>query len=246
MTRPPSLGCFCALGSPVVAEIVARTGSFGWLCLDLQHGMGGFAECVACLQAISGTGLPVLVRSPAGANALVTRALDAGADGVLIANVETPEQARHAGMAAYYPPRGQRSIGPTRARFLHEDYVSSANDRIECAVMLESPRAFASLRDIAAEPISGIFAGLADLQLALGQPPGNPLGDPRTRRWLDDLLAVCRHRGLKSGAFSEDPATAAELGRMGFDRVAVALDASLLLTGARGSRAAFDTAWAAL
>ena len=47
MTNRDALGCFLALGSPLVAELVARTDAFGWLCFDLQHGMGDFTDCRA-------------------------------------------------------------------------------------------------------------------------------------------------------------------------------------------------------
>ncbi|ROO52675.1 2,4-dihydroxyhept-2-enedioate aldolase [Micromonospora sp. Llam0] len=240
-----TLGCFCALGSPLVTELVARSGAFGWLCVDLQHGMGGFTDCLAGLQAVAAIGIPALVRIPVGDDALVTRVLDAGAHGVLIANVETPEQARRASAAAFYPPRGARSIGPTRARYLRDGYVAAAAAHTECIVMLESPPAFEALDDIAREPVTGLFVGLADLVLTLGGHLDNPLHDPLVRRWLESTLTACAARGLTSGVFSEDVGTAVELKRMGFDRVAIGLDATILMNGARKQRAAFDTAWSA-
>ncbi len=245
MNERPDLGCFCALGSPLVTELVARSGAFGWLCIDLQHGMGGFTECLASLQAVTDVGIAVLVRTSPGEEALTSRVLDAGAHGVLIANVETAEQARRASDAAYYPPRGRRSIGPTRARFLRDGYVGGAEARTECIAMLESPAAFDALDDIAREPISGLFVGLADLALVLRRPVRDLLADPQIRHWLASVLTACSTHRLASGVFSEDPVTAVELRRMGFDRVAIGLDVSLLLIGAGQQRTAFDTAWSA-
>lgn len=244
MIKDASLGCFCALGSPLVTELVARSGAFEWLCIDLQHGMGGFTECLAALQAVSAVGIPVLVRIPAGQGSVISRVLDAGASGVLIANVETPQQARRATAAAFYPPRGTRSIGPTRARYLQDGYLATANAHTECIVMLESPSAFEALDDIVRQPISGIFVGLADLALTSGRPSGTLLRDSHVQQWLQSALTACASLGLTSGVFSEDPATAVELQRMGFDRVAIGLDASLLMNGARAQRAAFNQTWA--
>jgi 4-hydroxy-2-oxoheptanedioate aldolase len=245
MTASDYLGCFCALGAPLVAELVARSGVFGWICIDLQHGMGGFTECLAALQAIRDVRTPVLVRTPPSDYSMMSRVLDAGANGILIANVDTPEQARRASAATYYPPRGARSIGATRARFLQADYVAEASAGIECVVMLESPQAFESLDEIAREPISGLFVGLADLALTLGHPTRDLLDDPRIRGWLQEVLKTCRSQDLTSGAFSEDPSMAVQLKQMGFDRIAIGLDVSLLIGGARQLRAAFDSAWAA-
>lgn len=237
------LGCFCALGSPLVTELVARSGAFGWICIDLQHGMGGFTECLQALQATSDSRIPVLVRTARDEEALVCRVLDAGAHGVVIGNVDTPEQARRASAAAYYPPRGTRSVGPTRARFLRDGDVAAAEVLAECIVMVESPRAFEALEEIVREPISGIFVGLADLALTLGRPAQNMLQDEQIRCWLKSVVNACAAEGLSSGVFSQDPATAVELRKMGFDRVAIALDVSLLMNGAKHQRAAFDAAW---
>jgi 4-hydroxy-2-oxoheptanedioate aldolase len=238
----PAPGCFCALGSPLAVELLARSGEFGWLCLDLQHGMGGFDAALAALQATSGTGTMTLVRVPPDEPALVSRVLDAGADGVLVANVDSREQARLACRAAFYPPVGARSIGATRARFLRPDYVSAAAAHTRCMVMLESPLGFAELDAILDEPVTGVFVGLADLMLALGRLGAEPLADPQVRAWLERTVRECRERGLSSGVFAEHPRTAAGLRAMGFDLVGIGLDVSLLLAGARHQRAAYQDA----
>lgn len=242
MNADPALGCFCALGSPLATEVLARGGEFGWLCVDLQHGMGGFGACLAALQATSGTGVTMLVRVPPGESALVSRVLDAGADGVLVANVETREQACQACQAAFYPPRGARSIGATRARFLRPDYVATAAEQTQCLVMLESPAGFAALGEILDEPVTGVFVGLADLMLTLGRLGADPLADRQARAWLELTVARCREQGLTSGVFAENPDTAAGLHALGFDLIGLSLDVSLLLSGARAQRAGYQAA----
>src|SRR5258708_38513988 len=127
----------------------------------------------------------MLVRVPPSDPALVSRALDAGADGVLVANVDSREHAHRACQAAFYPPRGMRSIGATRARFLQQDYVSGAASRTHCMVMLESPSGFDALEAILDEPLTGVFVGLADLMVTLGRLGADPLADSQARAWLE-------------------------------------------------------------
>ncbi|NNH73691.1 hypothetical protein HLB23_28210 [Nocardia uniformis] len=242
MSTDSALGCFCALGSPLAVELLARSGEFDWICLDLQHGMGGFDACLAALQAASGTDITMLVRVPPGEPALASRVLDAGADGVLVANVDSREQAHTACQAAFYPPLGTRSVGATRARFLRPGYVAAATSSTHCMVMVESPVGFANIDAILDEPVTGVFVGLADLMMALGCLGADPLADNQVRDWLELTVRLCEARGLTSGIFSENPRTAASLRAMGFDLIGSGLDVSLLLSGARAQRAEYEKA----
>ncbi|MBF6126607.1 HpcH/HpaI aldolase family protein [Nocardia brasiliensis] len=242
MSTDSALGCFCALGSPLAVELLARSGEFGWICLDLQHGMAGFDACLVALQAASSTNMTMLVRVPPGEPALASRVLDAGADGVLVANVDSREQAHMACQAAFYPPLGTRSIGATRARFLRPGYVSAATSGTHCMVMVESPLGFADFDAILDEPVTGVFVGLADLMMALGRLGADPLADHQVRGWLELTVHACEARGLTSGVFSEDPRMAASLRAMGFDLIGSGLDVSLLLSGARTQRAEYEKA----
>src|SRR3569623_1571314 len=78
----PVLNGWCSLGSPIVAEMMARQ---GWdsITVDTQHGLIGYAELLGMLQAISTTEAAALVRGSWNAPGEIMRALDAGADGVI-------------------------------------------------------------------------------------------------------------------------------------------------------------------
>ena len=88
-------GTFTGLGSPVATELVARAG-FDWLVVDLEHGAGTEAELLAKLHAVGATPTAALVRAPSGERLRIGRALDIGADGLMIPRLEPPEQAREA------------------------------------------------------------------------------------------------------------------------------------------------------
>ena len=66
------------------------------------------------LQAVAGR-TPCLVRVPALDEAWIKRALDAGADGIIVPQVGSAEQAERAVRLAHYPPRGTRGLGTARA-----------------------------------------------------------------------------------------------------------------------------------
>jgi 4-hydroxy-2-oxoheptanedioate aldolase len=101
------LGCWTAIGSPVVTEILGLAG-FDYLLLDQEHGLGDPTSLVGQLQAINTTPATSVVRVPWNGHVYLKRVLDAGVEGVMIPSIETAEEARAAVAACLYPPRGRR------------------------------------------------------------------------------------------------------------------------------------------
>src|SRR5438105_14323374 len=77
------LGTFLQLGSPVATEITAQAG-FDWLRVNLEHGAGSEATLLGDLQAMNASSIGALVRVEVGERLRIGRALDAGANGVMV------------------------------------------------------------------------------------------------------------------------------------------------------------------
>ena len=103
------LGAFLDLGSPMSAEICGQAG-FDWVVIDLEHGVGTEASLLAHLHAIGDTPAAALVRPQSGERLRIGRALDLGADGVMVPRVDTAEQVREAVAYMRYPPAGDRGV----------------------------------------------------------------------------------------------------------------------------------------
>ena len=84
---------WCALASPILAEAAAREG-FTAVAIDMQHGMWDFAATVAGIGAIHAAGAAPIVRIPYADFALVSRALDMGAEGVIAPLINSVDDAR--------------------------------------------------------------------------------------------------------------------------------------------------------
>ena len=108
-------GTFCNLGSPITTEIAGRAG-FDWLLLDLEHGAGDQSELMHQLQAAGAADTPALVRIAWNEPWRFKRVLDAGAAGVMVPWVSTPEEARAAAQATRYFPDGVRGAGDADPR----------------------------------------------------------------------------------------------------------------------------------
>ena len=231
MTRDDvSSGAWSLWGGPEPAAALATLG-FDWIGLDAQHGRYDDARVVAAVAAIGAVAaaLPVWVRVRSNDDGLIGRALDAGAAGVIVPMVDSPQQAESAVGATRYAPDGRRSLGPSLQGPAHRPRAADQS----CAVMIETAAGLAACDGIAATPgLAMVFVGPWDLALALG------LG-------LDELLALrgddsplvriaraCAENGITAGAFAGTPERGAALRELGYTAVAVATEDSLFAAGA--------------
>ena len=86
--------------------------------------------------------IATVVRLPNADPAPIGRVLDAGADAVIIAMIESAEQAAAAVAATRYPPAGVRSFGPLRASLGSDPAVLES--RVSVFAMIETAAAVAA------------------------------------------------------------------------------------------------------
>jgi 4-hydroxy-2-oxoheptanedioate aldolase len=221
----PVLNCWLSIPSSVVAEIMARQG-FDSVCLDMQHGLIDYSDCVPMLQAIGQTDTVPLVRVPSAEPGVMMKVLDAGAQGVIVPLVNTADEAARAVAACRYPPTGNRSYGPTRVGMLAgPDYHLRANEEVLVFAMIETSVGLANLEAIARTPgLDGIYIGPADLSYALGLPPRMDNDHPDHLAAVERIVAMCRECSLLVGIHTADPEFArAAVGR-GANMVTIATD----------------------
>lgn len=226
-------GAWCMLGEPLTTVQIAQTG-FGWLCLDAQHGAFDDAAIVATMRALAVLPArpPVAVRVAELSSAGIGRALDAGADIVIVPMIETVEQAETAVRAAHYPPLGGRSWGPL-AGLWGGGTATLAASRTELWVMLETHAGVEAAESIlAVEGVAGVLVGPFDLSIGLGIELRALLAADRPSDPLPSIVAAARRTGRRAGAFAGDLQRAERLRELGFEAVAVTTDATLLAHGA--------------
>lgn len=230
----PVLNAWCSLGGAMVAEAMA---SQGWdaLTIDTQHGVIGYAEMVAMLQAATASGVTPLVRVSWNAPGEIMRALDAGAYGVICPMINSVAEAEAFVGACRYPPRGFRSYGPTRAALVAgADYAQHANDEMLAFAMIETADGLADLEAIAATPgLDGIYIGPSDLSLSLGGEPRQDSQDPTLLAAFGRIVAACKTAGIKAGVHTTSVAYSRQMLALGFDLVTVGADMRFLMGGRR-------------
>lgn len=235
----PALGAiWVAIGSPSLAEIAARSGPDA-VVIDLQHGTWDRATLEAALGLLGG--VPAIVRTADGTPGEIGRALDAGAEGVLIPLVETAAQAAEAVAAARFPPGGTRSGGgvrPLMGDFAR--YCAAANASTLVGVMIETARGVGNAPAIAATPgIDLVFIGTGDLALSLGC---FPAPDARHEQACRAVLQACRQAGTPCGIFTGTIEAALARAREGYDLAVIANDIGVVAGGFGAAVGRFEEA----
>jgi len=219
---------WACLGAPQVAELMVESGPDA-IVFDGQHGLW---DRLALEHAI-GIVRPAtpLVRVAENSLVAINSALDAGAAGVIVPLVDTPEDAAAAVAAAKYPPEGIRSGGGVRPLKDFKAYVRGANDRVLVGVMIETREAVANAAAIAAvEGVDLVFIGTGDLALSLGTFPDF---GPAHEAACEAVLAACDAAGVPCGLYSPHVTFALDARRRGFRFVVTAADIDLV----RGAKA---------
>lgn len=179
-SRPPVVGCFVKTGSPNLVEALGGT-PLDFVLIDQQHAATGDETVESLVRAADVAGLAAIVRVPNHDPGNVNGILDAGADGLVIPQVETGETVTAIADAASYD--GSRSFAmSTRAgRFGARD----ADEYLEILLVpqIESERGVANAAEIASHSdVDCLLVGPSDLALSLDTSKGSD----RHRSAIDD------------------------------------------------------------
>jgi len=224
--KQPSYGAWCIIPSGFSAQLVAEAG-FDWLCVDTQHGLVGFTELREIIQAVRFMGVATLVRVSANSSGEIMRALDAGADGVVVPLVNGPEEAAAAVAACRYPPDGTRSWGPVRSAEFLPGEPAAVNAEVLCLVMIETAEGLAHADAICATAgVDGVYIGPADLGVAFGITPGTT--SPEHAAAVETIRTACERHGIVPGIHTAGGAEARARLDQGFRFCSLATDAVLL------------------
>src|SRR6266851_8587001 len=91
----PVYGLWVTLESASITEMAVALGA-DWVVIDAEHGHLDWKEIIEHLRATARSDTVALVRIAELNGALIKRALDIGADGIVVPWIETPEQLRQA------------------------------------------------------------------------------------------------------------------------------------------------------
>lgn len=164
----PSLGIWQEISSPSVSRYLAAM-QWDFVVVDMQHGAISVETAYQCIHVLRAASAQPWVRVPIGASSEIQRALDIGAQAVVVPMVNSVAEAVAAAQNAKYPPLGERSVGGDFPVHQGEDYTERANRETQLLVQVEHIDAVRSIDEILAVPgVDGCFVGPTDLALSMG------------------------------------------------------------------------------
>ncbi|KAJ5771819.1 Pyruvate/Phosphoenolpyruvate kinase-like domain-containing protein [Penicillium odoratum] len=218
---------FMGLPSFRTAQVVAQTGVDG-IIIDCEHGNISDDSMHSATAAIAALGVSPLVRLRMTHSDLVKRALDAGAHGIVVPQINGAEEARAVVSYSKFPPQGLRGQGSAFPAITHgidlPTYLKTANETLITCLQIESKAGVEDIDAICAVPgVDMVFIGPNDLALSiLGYVPAR--GDePEFIKAIENIVAAARKHGKWVGRLSNDGASSKEHLKV-FDTVAMSYD----------------------
>ena len=225
-----TVGLWVTLESPSITEIAVALG-LDWVVIDAEHGHLDWKEIVEHLRATVRSDTVAIVRLAELNGGLIKRALDIGADGVIIPWVETAEQLRQAIAFARYPPQGVRGIGAERATAWGQamtQHTSEANDHVLVVPLIETVAAAREVPQMCqVEGVELFLFGPADFSSSAGY-RGQWEG-PGVAEEILRLKDIIRSAGKHCGVMSVSSENFHERREQGFRFIGVGSDTGLLL-----------------
>jgi 2-keto-3-deoxy-L-rhamnonate aldolase RhmA len=226
-------GTMVTLASAASAEVLASLG-FDWLFIDGEHGPLETRELAEILQAVSHK-TACIVRVPEAAEVPIKRALDLGAHGIIVPQVNSAEQAAAVVRWSRYAPEGARGVGLARAHGYGQsfrEYLARANDEIAVVVQAEHARAVDNIEAIVAVPgVDAVLLGPYDLSASLGRM--GEIDHPDVVGAIRRVTGACRAAGMPLGYFGVTAAAVRPYAKLGYTLLVAGVDTLYLGNGAK-------------
>lgn len=168
----PALGTWTQMAAPDLVDILGAAG-LDFTIVDCEHGSFGLQEAENLFRACDAAGLVPLARAPGLDAAWIGRALDAGAQAVVVPGIASAAQAAAAVAATRFAPEGLRGACPcVRAggHFVRDWRAHEAAERSKGVIALvETAEGLDQVEAICATPgLLALLVGPFDLSVSLG------------------------------------------------------------------------------
>lgn len=225
------IGTFVHIASPELVEIIGHAG-FDFVIIDTEHGPFGMETAVDLMRAADAVGIHPVIRVSDNTPSLICKALDIGAEGVLVPQVTSKEEAQAAVRAARYHPQGQRGVFPYMRASAYSaqggaGFYERANRETALLLLVEGVAGVDNLADILTVPgVDLIFIGPMDLSQSVGMP--GQVDHPMVQEKIRRIVQQAGDQGIVTGIYAFDLAKAKQWMAMGVRFVAFYVDSAII------------------
>jgi 2-keto-3-deoxy-L-rhamnonate aldolase RhmA len=229
--------------TPNVGMIAGNAG-FDAIYIDLEHNPTDLESTAGMCVGALGAGVTPIVRLATSDPSVVSRVLDVGAQGIMVAHVNTAAEASAIVDAALFRPLGRRSAAGTLASLGYkpmsqEEVNQVVNRETLVMAMIETEAGLANIEEIAAVPgLDTLHIGANDLSVELdlpGQVEHECLYDAYAR-----VAAAAKRNGISMGvgATGGKRELQARLLKLGVRYLTCGIDVGYVTVGGRAETAA--------
>jgi 4-hydroxy-2-oxoheptanedioate aldolase len=241
LVRVFGVGQLC---DPKIIEIIGQHGGYDAVWLDQEHAALSIAQIEHACRAARGVGLDSFVRLAPTDYATVMRPLEAGAGGIMAAQVRSASQAEDVMQWAKFYPRGLRGVNGSGvdgryATLPMADYLSRANADTFVAIQIEHQSAVEEVEKIAAlKEVDVLFIGPADLGQSMGL-----VGDwdhPKIWQAIERVAKAAKANGIHWAILPRTAPYAKRCVELGCRMLSIGLDVWAVQRGLKAFLAEFE------
>lgn len=217
------------LNEPILLDRMSDRVDF--VLLDMEHGRFDSQNSLPMLHACRMLGIPSLTRVQDSQYHLIAKAIDMGADGVMIPRVEEMEQIKTAIDAICFNPVGRKGMGGYAQFRVNESFEEFQQGRL-LLPQIESSRGIENLPkmlEMHGDRISAVIVGPYDLSVMLGTPL--QLHSAEMEAAVKEIFKICMHFEKSCGIFCDDASNAAYYREYGANVLWTASDVQFYMRG---------------
>lgn len=202
-----------------------------FILFDAEHGIYDTQNVVPYLQICRLIGLPAFVRAQDSEYHLIAKAIDMGADGVMVPRTESLEQLRTAVDALLFYPDGRKGAGGHGQLRKGEVYGDFSKTRF-LLPQIESPKGIEMLPQMLehyGKYISAVMIGPYDLSIMVGTP--RDIKSPEMISAIQKIFDISNVYGKSCGIFCDDEVLAQKYRNMGCNVLWTGCDKDFFLRG---------------
>ena len=192
--------------SPSVNSLDAICSSqLDFVILDQEHGSITNKDLLPLINTSKSRGVNVLVRPSHISKESIQHALDQGADGIQVPNIDSKEDALKVVDYSKYPNLGSRGYSPfvPSSNYINNgtEWNEEMNNNLITGINIEGKEAISNIESILEiNELDIIFVGLFDLSKAMGIP--GKVNDSKVVNKLKNVVELCKTKGISIGTIA--------------------------------------------
>jgi len=238
------IGPWCTVPSPTLTNVIASSG-MDFIIIDTEHSAINSETAENMIRAAKSEGMASFVRLGEKSALEALKALDSGAEGIIVPHIESVKDAQEVISFTKYHPFGQRGFSPfTRAGgYFPEDFEEHAKRQNEdniLTLLLEGKNGINDLeRILELGNIDAIYIGAYDLSQSLGFP--GQVDHPQVRKCMEECMKKIRNKNVAAGGYvAKSKDDIKWMVDIGMQIITYLVDASLIYQVFKGVKHNFD------